>query len=153
MPLGDGAADAMGTGSEQQLFATTTTATAATTLAALPAAGAARGPPPSARATARDALNAWGWQRPATPPAIKDGGFQHYARQEPGAATRRPGCMREPPPPGPFGRRGGDGGGGGSGNGGAPVEGAAGCLRPLPESPAAQWLRERAEDAYARCAM
>jgi hypothetical protein len=105
-------------------------------LAGVPVAGlGTRG----ARETAASAL-AWG-PRPATPPGIAAGGFQHYARQPPGAAVRRPGAAHDAPRPGPFGARSGGAGGGG----------AADCLGgTAPDSEVARWWAERAEDVYQR---
>jgi hypothetical protein len=90
-----------------------------------------------ARETARDALT-WA-PRPVTPPAIRDGGYQHYARQPPGVAVRRFGTARDPLPQGPFGckSRGGQ-------------ERAADCFNALPDSEVARWQLERAEDVYLR---
>lgn len=105
-------------------------------LALLPAAGA--GTSPSVRETARDALT---WeQRPPTPPAIKQGGYQHYARQDPGAIVRHFGTARDPLKQGPFGCETKVG-----------VESAADCFKALPDSEIARWKQERAEDIFIRC--
>ncbi|GBF97983.1 flagella associated protein [Raphidocelis subcapitata] len=109
-------------------------------LATIPAAGAADGGGGAAaaagRGTARDALT-WGGARPPTPEGLLRRGHQHYARQPPGAITRRPGAGLDAPRDGPFGCRSAVG-----------LESAADCLRALPESDAARWRLERAEDVY-----
>lgn len=107
----------------------------AATLAGMPAAGRPRG---DAGETARGAL-AWE-QRPPTPPQIKQGGYQHYARQNPGAAPKHFAAAQGPPHAGPFGRKTRAG-----------VESAADCLKSLPDSEVGRWRQERAEDVYLRC--
>ncbi|KAI8467430.1 MAG: hypothetical protein J3K34DRAFT_481434 [Monoraphidium minutum] len=103
-------------------------------LAALPAAGASPGGGVAARETARDALT---WEaRPPTPPRIKQG-YQHYARQDPGAIVRHFGAARDALPEGPFGAK-----------SKVSAEAAADCLKALPASEVARWRQERAEDVY-----
>jgi hypothetical protein len=103
-------------------------------LAQLPAAGAGGA---VVRETARDALS-WD-RRPSTPPTIKQGGYQHYARQDPGTITRHFGAARDAAalPPGPFGYKSKVG-----------TESAAACFKMLPDTGTARWRLERAEDVY-----
>jgi hypothetical protein len=90
--------------------------------------------------TAKDALT-WQADRPSTPDSVKR--FQHYARQPPGAITRRHGlanddvCAEDKV----FGCK-----------SKASKESAAECMQSYPDSEIGRWKLEQSETVYSRCA-
>lgn len=90
--------------------------------------------------TAKDALT-WQADRPSTPDSVKR--FQHYARQPPGAITRRNGlanyevCAEDKV----FGCK-----------SKASKESAAECMQSYSDSEIGRWKLEQSETVYSRCA-